>query len=333
LNAVDKGTAYSEAISIGGGTIVNAGIIEGLVQPDNPNALGRAISLVGNDPKGVANGLRDGIYGNTRVDNQAGGVIRGATDSAIVVMGKPNDFTVTIDNQAGALIQSGSKREAAVRSVANSTVITNAGTIDGAASNKAIVLGHANNTLIVKGGQAKILGAIDGGPGGGNAMVVDAGAGNQFVYAGTIDRFDTLTVKSGHAQLSGRASFTGKTIVQGGRLTLAGPSSEAPAGALVLAGGVLDIAGTGAAFASLSLVEDSTIEAGSAVLSLTRVEQIVPGKTLTVNGVLRLAGDMRHDAGFQDLMRALRSDEGAVRYTFDGSHTAITPTPHLVARR
>jgi hypothetical protein len=322
------GMAYSEGISAGGGTIVNAGTIEGLVAAGNSNAVGRAISLVGNDIKQGKSGAREGIYANARVVNQRGGMIRSTSESAIVAAGKPNAFTVTIDNQAGATIQGGGAGEAAVRSASNRTSITNAGTIDGAASNKAIEFGQANNTLIVKGGSAVIRGAIDGGPGGGNTMVVDAGAGRQFAYAGTIAQFDTLDVKSGNARLSGRLSFKHKTVVSGGKLTLAGAQPIAPGSALVLAGGVLNVAATGRAgqaFASLSLVGDAAIESGNAALSFARVGNIVPGKTLRLSGPLHFVGDQGRDPNFQALMRVTRIGDGAVTASFDGRYTNVTP--------
>ncbi|WP_332879592.1 PEP-CTERM sorting domain-containing protein [Massilia sp. S19_KUP03_FR1] len=340
VNAFSKnedGPAFSEGISAGGGTIVNAGTIEGLVAAGNTNAVGRAISLVGNNLKRGKPGEREGIYANTRVVNQRRGMIRSASESAIVAAGNPNAFTITIDNQAGATIEGGGTSEAALRSTSNRTSITNAGTIDGAASNKAIQFGQANNTLIVQGGSAVIKGAIDGGPGGGNTMVVDAGAGRQFAYAGTIARFDTLDVKTGNARLSGQLSFKNKTVVSGGTLTLVGAQPIAPGSALVLAGGILNVAGTGPAgqaFASLSLEGDAVIESGRAALSFARVGNIEPGKTLKLSGPLQFIGDQGRDANFQALLRVTRIGDGAVTASFDGRYTNVTPasTPGRLAR-
>ena len=324
-NASDQQIAYSEAISVGGGTIVNSGTIEGLAGASSTNVVGRAIALVGNDIDHSKE--REGIYADTRVENQPGGVIRGANESAIVAHGRPNDFTIAIDNHAGATILGGGT-VAAIRSVSNRTAITNAGTIDGGASNQAIAFGHANNTLVIRGGSSVINGAIDGGKGGGNTMVVDAGAGNQFMYAGNIAHFDTLHVKSGHATLSGQLGFIDKTVIEGGRLTLSGAPSATPGGALVLAGGVLDITGAGAAgwtFASLALVDDAAVETGSAVLSVEGVGEMVAGKTLTLDGALRCAGNLEQDAAFQALLRATRIGKDGVTASFDGRHTWVVP--------
>lgn len=328
VSAQQDGMAFSEGISAGGGSIVNAGTIEGLVAPGNGNAVGRAIALVGNDRKNAPPGAREGIYGNARVVNQRGGIIRSANESAIVAAGEPNAFTVTIDNQAGATIVGGGSSVAALRSTSNRTSMTNAGTIDGSSSNKAIALAQAGNILTVKGGNAVIKGDIDGGPGGGNTMVVDAGAGRQFAYAGTIAQFDTLTVKSGNARLSGQLSFKNQTMVSGGTLTLVGAQPIAPGSKLVLAGGVLNVAATGRAgqtFASLALEQDTRIESGAATLSFDRVGNITPGKTLTLSGPLHFAGNQADDANFQALLRATRIGDGAAAFRFDGRYTHVLP--------
>ena len=333
-----EGIAFSEAISAGGGTIINGGVIEGRVAAGNGNAVARAIALVGNDIKDKP-GQREGIYADTRVVNQAGGLISGANESAIMAAGAPNDFTMTIENAAGATIRGGrgggATDQAAVRSVSNRTTIINAGLIDGAATGKSIELGHANNTLIVKGGSAVIRGAIDGGPGGGNTMVVDAGAGKQFVYDGTIARFDTLDVRSGNAKLSGQLSFTSKTVVSGGSLTLVGPQSVAPGSALVLAGGVLHVEAAGAAghgFASLSLENDAALDTGQATLSFERIGQVAPGKMLTLVGVIRIAGDLRADGAFQALLQATRIGQAGATASVDGGYTQILPAQGRLAR-
>ena len=53
------GPAFSEGMSVGGGTIINSGTIQGSVAPGNTNAVGRGITLTGNDRPG---GGRDPIY-------------------------------------------------------------------------------------------------------------------------------------------------------------------------------------------------------------------------------------------------------------------------------
>ena len=167
LNAfspVASGVAASEGLTVGGGTITNSGTIEGSVAAGNTNAVGRGITLTGNDIR--AGGGRDPIYGDATVTNQAGGLIKGDSDSGIAVVGDvASGHTVTIDNQAGATIQGGGTTAAAIdasKSFDNVT-ITNAGTIDGSSSGKAIVLSqNSNNTVTISGGAASVLGDMDG---------------------------------------------------------------------------------------------------------------------------------------------------------------------------
>jgi hypothetical protein len=71
-------------MSVGGGTIINSGTIEGSVAAGNTNAVGRGITLTGNDRPG---GGRDPIYGDATVTNQAGGLIQGDSDAGVAVIG------------------------------------------------------------------------------------------------------------------------------------------------------------------------------------------------------------------------------------------------------
>ena len=180
FSAVVGAPAQSEGISAGGGTIVNSGTIEGLVAAGNTNAVGRGISLLGND---AANGTREAIYGDATVTNLAGGLIRGQSDSGIVVEGPASGFTVVINNNAGALILGGGTMNAAVKTASDNDTVNNAGVIDGSSSGMAISMGAGDNTLNITGGAAAVLGSIDGGIGGTNVMTVDPGLANIFLYA------------------------------------------------------------------------------------------------------------------------------------------------------
>jgi autotransporter-associated beta strand protein len=330
VNAAGAGLAYSEGISAGGGTIVNAGKIEGLVAAGNTNAVGRGITLAGND---LANGMREGIYGHTTVTNQAGGLIRGDSDSAIVAAGAASGYTITINNNAGATILGGGAVNAAIRTVGDSTRIVNAGTIDGASSGKAIEMGSANNSLVISGGNAVVIGSINGGVGGTNTMVIDAGAGNKFGYAGSLSNFDSVSIASGDVTLTGRSTYTGATILKGGSLTLAGTDRIASGSALVLAGGLLNIVETGGqTFASLALEDSATIYYSEAPLTFLGLGAIAAGKTLTLTDVfggtgtaLRFIGDLSGNAGFLDLMATLRG--GAFGFNFDGTYTNVAQVP------
>jgi autotransporter-associated beta strand protein len=220
--------------------------------------------------------------------------------------------------------------------VGDRTVIVNAGTIDGASSGKAIAMGSASNSLTIRGGNAVVIGSIDGGVGGVNTMVVDAGAGNRFSYAGAISNFNSVAIDSGAVTFSGQSSYTGATILNGGSLTLVGEQRIASGSALVLAGGLLNVVETGGGqtFASLSLQDSSTIYYSDAPLTFSNLGTIVTGKTLTLNDVfggagtaLRFVGDLSGNAGFLDLMSALRSSAGAFSFNFDGAYTNVAQVP------
>jgi hypothetical protein len=217
FSPASSGLAYSEGITVGGGTITNSGIIEGLVSSGNTNAVGRGISLLGNDiTTGPLAGTREAIYGNATVTNQAGGLIRGQSDSGIYVDGPASGFTVTIDNQAGAMIQGGGTANAAIKTGADNDTITNAGTIDGASSGKAIDLGGGNDQLTVTGGSAVINGSIDGGSGS-NKLTFNLGAANKaFTHSDVISNFDKVDVLSGLVTLNGNNTYSGATTVGGG---------------------------------------------------------------------------------------------------------------------
>jgi hypothetical protein len=321
------GMAYSEGITAGGGRIVNAGLIEGLVAAGNTNAVGRGITLAGNDiTTGALAGTREGLYGNAAIVNQAGGTIRGQSDSAIVAEGAASGFTVTIDNNAGALILGGGRSTAAIRAGADNTVITTAGTVDGSSSGRAIQMGAGANSIVIQGGQ--VIGAIDGGSGK-TSVVLDAGAGKAFSYAGAISNVAGVEIRSGDITLSGRSSYSGATLLGGGSLTLVGADRLAGS-ALVLGGGLLRI-DADQSFASLSLDDSSAIDFGDGTLTFGGLGDIAAGKTLALHDILgtpdyllRFMGDLLGDAGFQALMRATTADSMPVRFSFDGTYTNVS---------
>jgi PEP-CTERM motif len=207
--------AFSEGVTVGGGTIVNSGTIEGSVASGNTNAVGRGITLSGNDRPG---GGRDPIYGDATVTNQAGGLIQGDSDSGIAVVGaNASGHKVTIDNQAGATIKGGGTTVAAIdaSNSFDSVTITNAGRIDGSSSGEALVLSqNSNNTVTISGGAASVLGDMDGGAGGSNKLNFDIGQGNRFSYTGAVSNFAEAEVMSGRTNLSG--SIAGSVTVDAG---------------------------------------------------------------------------------------------------------------------
>jgi hypothetical protein len=199
------GIAFSEGITVGGGTIVNSGTIEGLVAAGNTSAVGRGITLAGNDiTTGPLAGTREAIYGNATITNQTGGLIRGQSDSGIVVEGPASGFTVSITNNTGASIQGGGTTNAAIRTGADKDTITNSGLIDGSSSGKAIDMGAGDDTLNFLGGS--ILGSIDGGIGVNKLNIL----GGSLVASGTnaISNFD-LTLDGGTLDLNGFSEIFG----------------------------------------------------------------------------------------------------------------------------
>jgi hypothetical protein len=336
VNSFSSGAmAYSEGITVGGGTITNSGIIEGLVSAGNRKAVGRGITLSGNDiTSGPLMGTREGLYGNAVITNQAGGLIRGGTDSAIVATGAASGYTVTIHNQAGATIRGGGSSVAAILTGNDKTIINNAGLIDGSSSGKAIEMGGSlNNSLTITGGSASILGSINGGVGGTNTMAINPGAGNSFSYAGAISNFTSVEVLSGNVTFSGVSSYTGTTRLSGGTLTLDGVNRLDTGSALDMHGGTLQIANAtgevGQTFASLTLSDNSAWDLGGSALSFSSLGTIGSGKTLTILNAasgtyaFKLSGNYSGDAAFAQLMSSTTINGVAASYHFDGSYTDV----------
>jgi hypothetical protein len=337
LNAyASSGTAYSEGITVGGGTITNYGTIQGLNSAGYSNTLGRGITLAGNDiTSGALAGTREAIYANAVINNMSGGLILGQNDSAIVVEGPASGYTVTINNYAGATIQGGSSTYAAIRTGADNDTIYNAGKIDGSSSGVAIDMGAGNNTLTIAGGSASVLGDISGGTGGSNTMSIDPGTGNSFSYASSISNFASVSIQSGSVTFSGVSTYTGSTILNGGSLTLSGINRLSSSSALVLNGGSLiltNAAGSnGQTFASLTLSASSTIDLNASSLTFNSLGTITAGTTLTVLDysasatayAFRLLGDYTSNASFLALMSATTVDGSAVSYSYDGTYTDI----------
>ncbi len=330
FSAPGAGPAYSEGITAGGGRIVNSGVIEGLVAAGNGNAVGRGITLAGNDiATGPLAGTREGLYGHAVIVNTAGGLIRGQGDSAIVAEGAASGYTVTIDNRAGASLVGGGS-SATIRTGADASAVINAGLIDGAASGKAIAFGAADDRLTIAGGAAFVLGSVDGGAGR-DTLLVDAGSGNAFGYAGAIVNFERVEIRSGTVTLTGQSTYGGDTVLTGGELVLVGAQRIDAASALVLAGGTLDLsAADGQTFAALSLLDSSTILLGNGRLTFNGLQSFESGETLALTGGLhgfRLLGDYTGDAAFAQLLRATTIDSLAVTYRFDGTYTNVSAVP------
>ena len=341
LNSVASGElGQSEGITVGGGTITNSGLIEGDVATGNTNAVGRGITLAGVDTtiNGVA--TQEPIYGNSVITNLNAGVIKGQNDSAIVVSGGASGFTVTINNNAGASIIGGSTTAAAIRTGADNDTIVNSGLVNGSSSGKAIDLGGGNNTLKVVGASASIVGDVNGGAGGTNAMSISAGAGNSFAYSGSLSNFATVEILDGNVTLSGVSTYAGTTILSGGTLILNGANRLAAASGLQLNGGQLQLANPGGknaqTFSSLALSGNSILDLDFSSLTFDALGSIGADKTLTVldwsadtspDYAFRIFGNETGNASFLALIGETTIDGLAATFTFDGQYTDVKAVP------
>ena len=220
----------SEGITTGGGTITNSGTIEGDVAEGNANAVGRGITLAGIDTSGTP----EPIYADSVVTNS--GLIKGQTDSAIVVLGAASGFTVTINNEEDGTIEGGGDTAAAIQTGADNDTLNNAGAVIADASSKAIDLGDGDDTLNITGGT--IQGDISGGSGT-NTCTIDPGPGH-FTYTGSISDFDSVEIKSGVVSFFGASTYTGTTTISGGTLIAANSTGSATgSGAVQVTGGTL----------------------------------------------------------------------------------------------
>ena len=344
LNAVDPAAvAFSEGITVAGGSITNSGTIEGLVAAGNTTAKGIGITLTGNDiTVGPNAGQRDGLYGNATVVNQNGGLIRGQNSSAIVAKGLSTNgvYGVSISNDATSTIRGGGTAEAAIVLGADAATVGNSGLIDGSSSGKAITGGAGNLSLTISGAKASVLGDIAGGAGT-NSMKIDPGAGNSFAYSSGISNFSTVEIASGTVTLSGANAYTGTTTIDAGaQLVLDGAGRLAAGSKLDLDGGKLalvDVHGAnGQEFAVVSLDKSSRIDLGGSSLTFDALGHVVAGTTLTVADWLastsptyafRFVGDLTHDAAFLALVGETTIDGLAADFTYKNGYTDVTAVP------
>ena len=217
----------SEGVTTGGGTITNSGTIEGDVAAGNVNAVGRGITLAGVDTSGTP----EPIYAGSTVTNR--GLIKGQTDSAIVVLGAASGFTVTINNEHGGTIEGGGDTAAAIQTGADNDTLNNAGDVIADTSGKAIDLGGGDDTLNITRGtiRATSLAGAARTP----ARSIPGGM-HSFNYTGTISDFDSVEIKSGVVSFFGASTYTGSTTMSGGTLIAANSTGS---GAVQVTSGTL----------------------------------------------------------------------------------------------
>ncbi len=228
------GTNNAEGIAAGGGSITNTAtgqIVGSSLAADAPNG----------DPTRAGNGiLIDNSNGGdavaaTTVDNH--GLIRGKTGFGIRFIG---GFADTITNHATGTIR-GNGGGAVIQTGGGNDLVTNRGLIQ-ADSGPAIDLEAGDDTLVIEGGSAAVIGNISGGTGN-NTMTIDPGASNSFSFADSISNFNTVNIISGTVTLSGVNTYTGSTNVTGGKLLVNG-SLAAGSAVTVAAGATLGGSGS-----------------------------------------------------------------------------------------
>ncbi len=338
LNALND---TSEGVTVGGGTIVNSGTIEGSIDaPSGNTGTGRGITIAGVDKDANDNPIPvQAPYGPTNITNS--GLIKGDSNSGIAfASAAASGFSNTITNTATGTIEGGGATAVALQTGADNDTVNNSGVIEADSSGKAIDLGAGNNTLNILGGAAAVTGDISGGTGGTNVMTIDPGSGGSFTYAGSLSNFSVVQTKSGQVTLSGTSSYSGMTQVSGGTLTLQGANRIASGSALDLDGGTLALTNAGGAngqtFASLSLTGNSIIDLGDSSLSFGGLGTLDANDSLTVldwsgssspGYALRLVGNDTDDAAFLSLLSDTTIDGLAVTDRFDGVYTDVAPVP------
>ncbi len=312
------GTAQSEGITVGGGSIVNTGTISGEVASGNTTAVGRGITFAGVDTTGTA----EPIYAASSVENS--GLIKGQNDSAIAVDGGASGFTVTITNHAGGVIEGGGT-SAAIRTGADNDTINNAGTIRANGTGKAIDMGAGNNTLNITGGAASVIGDISGGTGGTNTLSITPGAGNKFSYTGAISNFANVQINAGIVTFSGSSIYSGSTtIASGGKLVVANTAGSATGTGTVHVQNGGTLAGAGGVGGNVIVDAGGAIAAGNG------------GGTLAIAGNLQIAGgstlafELGSDLATSDLLAVsgglTYSGSGVITLSLSGTAAAGTYT-------
>ncbi len=234
----------SEGVAAGGGTITNntGAEISGQITTGGGGAVGNGILIDdGNGGSGVA---------ATTITNA--GLIRGYTGFGIKISGSFND---TVTNEATGTVRGA--LGAAVQTGGGDDIVTNRGTIIGD-NGAAVALEDGNDTLVVEGGVASIVGDIDGGTGS-NTLTLKPGTGNTFSYGGVISNFSSAEVNGGKVILSGSNTYSGPTTVTSGTLLANNTAGSATGTGNVTVKNAALLGGTG------SISGTSTVQSGGTV--------------------------------------------------------------------
>ncbi len=288
LNAYSSGatTNASEGVTVGGGTILNSGTIEGETNLSGSSGPGIGITLAGID----VSGTQMAIYANSAITNS--GLIKGQTSSAIAIALAASGLSITITNQAGGVIE-GSGTTAAIQTGGDGVTVFDSGKIMADGSGNAIAFAGGSNSLQVTGGVASILGNISGAVSGTNTLSIVPGAGNTFQYAGNISTFNSVTTGSGTTVFTGSNSYQGATVIAGGTLqidnngTTTAGKLGGTASIAVNTGGTLLFSGSGSATRRINAGASVALGGGRISFGgLTGASEAAGALTLSANSAL-----------------------------------------------
>jgi hypothetical protein len=216
----------AQAVSIGGGTIIN-------------NATGRIIgsTLLADAPAGDPTRAGEGILS----DNSSGGnavakttvtndgLIQGKSGAAIRFV---STFADSVTNNATGTIQGAGAAAlgAAIQTGNGDNTLTNRGAIIGE-NGSAINLQGGNDTLNLYTGSS-VVGAIDGGAGNDGLHLLGAGSGS----LGSVSNIETLNVDAGHWAVNNAQSYSSGGAIAFGASLQVDHTSAAFGGSFIVSG-------------------------------------------------------------------------------------------------
>lgn len=322
----------SEAIAIGGGVIVNDGLIQGagrgiLVNNDS------VISRSGSAAASITNNVGATIEGQSgfaiRLENKlgdardndtiinAGTVIGNGTipDSEAIVLRQNGLFDPNSSGTLDGVVYTGTGSArfvrgdgSAIQTGEGDDVLTNTGTITG---NTGLAINMEGGSDTVNFSTGTITGAIDGGAGT-DTLNLGAGVSN----GSAIKRVETIGVASGTATLSGVVS--GTTLTKSGAGTLVLSADNTYTGGTTVSAGTLRVensTGSATGAGNVAVASAATLAGGGIIGGNVTLDGILaPGNlvgTLTVNGTVTWNGDVSKAWQF-DLSTGNTSDHLAV---------------------
>jgi hypothetical protein len=250
----------ADGVAMGGGTVINSGIIIGsslaLDAPHGDSTRAGPGITVDNSSLGNA-------YAATVITNS--GTIIGRGDAQSYGVKITGTFADTITNNPGGLIEGSGTGTgidgAVIQTGGGNDVVNNAGSINRTGTNPfAVALEAGNDTLNITGNTATITGNVDGGAG------VDVlTVSGTFVYGDAITNFETAAVNSGKFTLNGSMAGADFSVNAGAEFKVNGNISGGPGTSTV--SGVLS--GTGTINNAVVLAGSGTMAPGNSIGQIT----------------------------------------------------------------